>query len=387
MHIVATNALNIQSEQQSLFGREVTESLQYKNGAQSMNYQHHEKQLFASAEKMQVSMASQPTISKAALEDYAKSVTAAQVENRSANDINASKSENPLTDFAPDAADVEKLRVLLAALARLNGEFSTYQNMFAKFSDDGLSEFSNSAAPVSVSTAASGASEVSAPTNNTAPTLSYDYQVTQWQQHELKVQSSGNLTTADGRTIDFNFSMHMQHTQASHESVSIRAGGALKDPLVVNYAATSAQLSSEQMQFDLDADGRKDSLAMLRNGSAYLALDKNGNGRIDDGRELFGALSGDGFADLARYDEDGNGFIDSADAVFKDLKLWLPDSQGNGRLLSLADAGIGALALQHAQGSFDLIADNELQGQVRSNGIFVFEDGRVGSMQQVDLVV
>lgn len=381
MHIVATNALNIQSEQQSLFGREVTESLQFKNGTQSINYQRHEKQLFASVEQMQVSSEPKPTLSKAALDSYAKSISPS--ESRSANRADTPQSENALADFAPDEADVEKLRMLLAALARLNGDFTAYQETLAKYSQTQLSVVANPDAANS----SAATEKVSAPANNPTPSLSYDYHVTQWQQQELKVHSSGSLTTADGRTIDFNFSMQMQHTQASHESVSIRAGGALKDPLVVNYAATSAQLNAQQMQFDLDADGRKDSLAMLASGSAYLALDKNANGRIDDGRELFGALSGDGFADLARYDDDGNGFIDSADAVFKDLKLWLPDSQGNGRLLSLADAGIGALGLQHAQGSFDLLANNELQGQVRSNGIFVFEDGRIGSMQQVDLVV
>lgn len=380
MHIVASSNLNIQTEQQLVFGREVTESLRFNNGAQSIHYQRHEKQLFASAEQMQVSSEPKPALSKAALDSYAKSISPA--ESRSASLANTPQSESALADFAPDEADVEKLRMLLAALARLNGDFTAYQAMFAKFSQEELSVIANPA-PVNSSVAVQ---KISA-SNNAVPSLSYDYHVTQWQQQELSMHTSGSLTTADGRTLDFNFAMHMQHTQASHESVSIRAGAALKDPLVINYAASSAQLSSQQMQFDLDANGRKESLAMLGNGSAYLALDKNGNGRIDDGRELFGALSGDGFADLARYDDDGNGFIDSADAVFKDLKLWLPDSQGKGRLLSLADAGIGALALQHAQGSFDLIANNELQGQVRSNGIFVFEDGRIGSMQQVDLVV
>ena len=44
----------------------------------------------------------------------------------------------------------------------------------------------------------------------------------------------------------------------------------------------------------------------MLNGSGYLALDKNGDGTINDGSELFGTRNGDGFADLAQYDEDGN---------------------------------------------------------------------------------
>ena len=54
--------------------------------------------------------------------------------------------------------------------------------------------------------------------------------------------------------------------------------------------------------------------------------------------------------------------------------------------MSLAEAGIGALSLKNVAGGFDLVADGELQGQVRSTGMFLFEDGRVGSMQQIELV-
>ena len=55
---------------------------------------------------------------------------------------------------------------------------------------------------------------------------------------------------------------------------------------------------------------------MLGSGSGFLALDKNGNGKIDDGSELFGTKSGDGFADLAEYDSDGNGWIDEKGRVY-----------------------------------------------------------------------
>ena len=196
------------------------------------------------------------------------------------------------------------------------------------------------------------------------------------------------IIDADGRQIDFEMNLQMSHSQYRNESISIRAGAALKDPLVVNLQGTPVGLQGgPKVLFDLDADGTPDSMARLAQGSAFLALDRNANGRIDDGRELFGALSGDGFADLAAYDEDANGFIDSGDAVFAQLKLWLPSVKGPSQLLGLAEAGIGALGLHRVAGGFDLIADGELQGQVRSTGMFLFEDGRVGSLQQIDLVV
>lgn len=63
-------------------------------------------------------------------------------------------------------------------------------------------------------------------------------------------------------------------------------------------------MTDQKFYFDLDADGTADRISMLKSGSGFLALDKNGNGKIDDGSELFGTQSGDGFADLEEYDID-----------------------------------------------------------------------------------
>lgn len=361
MHIVASEQLNFSSSQHSLFGRSVRESLEFNNGNQSLSYNRNETQLFASASQMSLSQASAPEISPQALQRYADSLPEA---------------ENNSLDFEPDDEELGKLRMLLAALARLNGELESYQIIY----EHAASSLQNINLQV-------GSSTPVAPATEQAPSgLRYDYHVEQWHEQQLKVAASGKLKTADGRELEFDLKLDMQHTQRSSESVSIRAGQ-LKDPLVVNYAGKPVQLSGQSMDFDLDADGKTDRIAMLANGSAYLALDKNGNGRIDNGRELFGAISGDGFAELAAYDVDGNGFIDSADPVFKDLRLWIPDEKGGGELLSLEEAGIGALGLMRAEGGFDLYAAGEFKGQVRSTGIFVHADGQVGSMQQIDLVV
>ncbi len=364
MHIVASEQMSFNASQQSLFGREVRESLQFNNGQQSINYQRHEQEVFASAGQMQAKVDSGPQISQQALQRYADSLPSRPDETEE------------LPDFTPDEEDLEKLRVLLAALARLNGELENFKIVYP------LPELE-----LQMPTQAVAQTQVQNQADGQIPAgLRYDYHVQQWQQQQLNVAASGKLTTADGRVLDFNLQLDMQHTQYSSQSVSFSAGQ-LKDPLVVNYAGQPVQLTGKSMNFDLDADGKQDRIAMLANGSAYLALDKNSNGKIDNGHELFGAISGDGFAELAAYDIDGNGFIDSADPVFKDLRLWIPDEQGGGQLLGLKEAGIGALGLMRAAGGFDLYVADELKGQVRSTGIFVFADGQVGSMQQIDLVV
>lgn len=79
---------------------------------------------------------------------------------------------------------------------------------------------------------------------------------------------------------------------------------------------------------DLDADGMEDQISFVLPGSGFLALDLNGDGRINDGRELFGPETGDGFAELARYDEDGNQWIDENDPVFERLRIWTKDAEG-----------------------------------------------------------
>lgn len=161
----------------------------------------------------------------------------------------------------------------------------------------------------------------------------------------------------------------------------------LKDPLAINFDGTAAQLTQETFSFDIDADGNDDQIAFVGPRSGLLALDTNSDGTINDGSELFGALSGDGFADLAAYDGDQNGWIDENDAIFSRLRIWMKTAAGENQLFALAEKGVGAIYLGRVETPFSVKdADNTLQGQVRATGLFLFEDGGVGTMQQFDLV-
>jgi hypothetical protein len=112
--------------------------------------------------------------------------------------------------------------------------------------------------------------------------------------------------------------------------------------------------------FDLIPDGHPEPVSWTRAESddAFLALDRNHNGLIDDSRELFGTTTNqppnpdrNGFLALAVFDENGDGRIDSHDAIFAQLVLWF-DRNHNGRsepgeLVSLAEAGVVSINLHY----------------------------------------
>ncbi|EZH78655.1 hypothetical protein AU05_19215 [Ectopseudomonas composti] len=157
------------------------------------------------------------------------------------------------------------------------------------------------------------------------------------------------------------------------------------DPLALDLAGNGFSTSglNRPVRFDLDADGRMDSISVPTGDDALLALDRNGNGRIDDGRELFGDQHGaaNGFAELARFDDNGDGRIDAADAVFDKLRLLRFDSQGRQHLQTLGEAGVSAIDLRARDVSIALGAYD----QIAQLGRFEFADGRSG--QAADLLL
>ncbi|GGY14153.1 hypothetical protein GJV26_00860 [Massilia dura] len=102
--------------------------------------------------------------------------------------------------------------------------------------------------------------------------------------------------------------------------------------------------------FDLLGTGSAIKSGWLSSGDAFLAIDANGNGRIDSIAELFGGASkGSGFAKLSSFDSNGDGFVTAEDAQFSALTLW-QDANSNGitdagELVSLAQAGVTSLAV------------------------------------------
>ncbi len=219
--------------------------------------------------------------------------------------------------------------------------------------------------------------------------LEYEHSLSIKESEQTRFAASGQVTTADGQQIDIELELQMARSVTVEQRQSLRLGARLSDPLVLNFGGTAAELSSTRFQFDLDLDGNEDNVPTLAGQSAFLVLDRNSDGKITDGSELFGARSGNGFVELAAYDDDGNGFIDEGDDVFSRLRLWSPTADGQGSLMSLASHNIGAIYLGSANTEFSLtpnLQENRL-GVIRSSGIYLSEDGQVGSVQQLDLSI
>lgn len=217
--------------------------------------------------------------------------------------------------------------------------------------------------------------------------LVYEYHESQYEYEKTEFAAAGVITTSDGQTIDFSTSLSMSREFYSEQSINIRAGDALKDPLVVNFSGTAAQLTERNFTFDIDSDGSTEQIAFVAQGSGFLALDKNTDGQINDGSELFGTASGNGFADLSAYDADGNNWIDENDAIYESLRIWSRNGSGEEQLLALGKVGIGALYLGHIETAFSVKdAENVLLGQVRETGLALMESGQAVTMQQIDLV-
>lgn len=219
--------------------------------------------------------------------------------------------------------------------------------------------------------------------------VEYAYHESYRETENTSFSARGTVKTADGQEIGISVQLHMSRQFIQEQNLSIREGDAqLKDPLVINFDGQAAELTETKFRFDVDSDGEPDQISFLKPGSGFLALDPAASGVVIDGHQLFGTATGDGFRDLAKYDSDGNGWIDAGDPIFNQLRIWTKDAKGDDRLFSLGEKGIGAIFVGNIQTGFDLKDSvQQLDGQVRRTGVFLKEDGAAGTVQQIDLAV
>ena len=145
---------------------------------------------------------------------------------------------------------------------------------------------------------------------------------------------------------------HLKNNYAP-KTAGLLGGGLIHfDPLVINLDGNGIKLiniDKSNAMFDLTGSGFANKTGWVSSGSAFLVMDRNNNGKIDDISEMFGNNKESGFQALAAYDTNKDEKIDSSDPIFNSLKLW-QDKNGdgiteNGELISLSDAGIKSISL------------------------------------------
>ena len=220
--------------------------------------------------------------------------------------------------------------------------------------------------------------------------LSFQRTETYYEYQEMSFQASGIIKTADGRQINIDMNVFMSHEFYTSNSTSIDIAlqmGRLADPLVVSFDGLLPSFTQDRYEFDLLIGDDLQNIFMPTNGSGFLAFDKHGDGVINCGSQLFGAHTGCGFTELAAHDSDGNGWIDEGDAIFEHLKIMFVDKDtGEFMLMTLKEAGIGAIYLGHADTHYEINSNqHETQGIIRKSGFFLYENGNSGHIHHIDL--
>ncbi|MGE5254362.1 MAG: hypothetical protein ACM3N7_10390 [Planctomycetaceae bacterium] len=217
----------------------------------------------------------------------------------------------------------------------------------------------------------------------------YEMHETCAEKEETVFRAGGIVRTADGQEIRFALDLKMSREFVQSTDVRFAAGDATPiDPLVINFSGTAAQLADQTFAFDLDADGKEEEVPLLAGGSGILVFDRNQDGKVNDGTELFGPSTGNAFAELAAYDGNGDRWVDESEAIYRSLFVRTRDAEGNDSLQGLKEAGVGALYVSSADSPFALKdSENSLCGQIVRTGIFLQENGGAGTLQQLNVVI
>jgi len=263
-----------------------------------------------------------------------------------------------------------RMMILEQLLGRLTGQKSNMQDL---------------SSPHATSYNSSGQAVFGMQNPRLANTVRETYTVETVKESGFSFAAKGTVQTGDGKTLNLELNFSFSQSFSASTTIVSEVQQRLVDPLVINFTGEMPEFTDNTISFDLDCDGAPDDISMLKPGSGFLALDKDGNGKIDDGSELFGPASGDGFSELAKYDEDGNGWIDEDDSVFGKLKIWSTDSQGENHLVAIKDKNVGAIYLGFAKTEMNVRSSEQSVGKLQKSGLVLLEGGESRMMQEIDL--
>lgn len=187
---------------------------------------------------------------------------------------------------------------------------------------------------------------------------------------QIELSARGETIDLSARTLGFEAT-----GQTLDLHVEAPAPVQVGDPLVLDLGGQGFETTGldEGVAFDLTGNGQLDQMSTVTGGSWLLALDVSRNGRIDDGKELFGDQNGaaNGFEELAKHDSNGDGRIDSKDDVYDRLRLLQIRSDGSQVTQSLDEAKVTSIELGYqntrkALNLYDQVA--QTAGFTRSDG-------------------
>jgi len=216
----------------------------------------------------------------------------------------------------------------------------------------------------------------------------YEYHETYSEKEQMSFTAGGIIKTIDGQEVQFTVRLSMNREFVQSMDFSFRAGDALLDPLVINFNGNAVELTDQKFAFDLNADDINENMPFVAGGSGILVFDKNSDQTVNDGSELFGPRTRNGFQELFTLDQTNDGWIDENDGSYSQLYVWTKDSNGNDYLRSLKESGVGAIYIHAVETSFDLKnSENETGGRIQRTGIYLSESGQIGTVQQIDVAV
>jgi hypothetical protein len=276
--------------------------------------------------------------------------------------------------------DLAKIRLLEKLLSALTGKTFKFQQV-VKLDDESRAKATRSSAP-NVSVANPGRPNA----GNIGIRITARHELQESEQ--MSFSSRGVVKTADGRTIDFKVNLNMARSYYESSEVLIEIGAKMQDPLVINFDGRGIAFGEDMIELDINLDGTIDQFKNLAAGSGFLVFDKNGNGVVDDGSELFGPETGRGFDELAAYDTDKNGWIDESDVIFKSLSIWTVSPSGEKTLIGLKEADVGAIYLGNISSQFHVKQGADTVARIRESSVYLKESsGLAGVIHEIDLKI
>ncbi len=301
-----------------------------------------------------------------------------ETENGAKLDITLSMPQDRLSSGVGDQKSVRDFDLMLRLLAKDDEDYERLKSRFQRLFDLASGSFESRG---EVRSSSSGqvvqSSPQTQPADQSGETPGSDERMKQ----DLEV-AQAFVARIERRQVEVKVQVQRTDQRFEVKGIDMRQA----DPLVLDLNGDGLDLgkAGEAAVFDVNGDGSLDKTGWVRGDDALLVYDRNGNDRLDDGRELFGDQNGatNGYAELAKYDANRDNRIDSKDSIFKALKLYR-DLNGNGRvdageMSKLGQSGIASLDLKFLRESAQLNGNSLLL-----KGSFQRTDGTTGRMDDV----